>query len=135
MEQEYFLHSPSKMVGVKDILYQYLLKIKGCAVGCLSCSVRLYSSVYHMNQMAVSASICNETFSCVANNIEHYYEIPVIHQLYVNLSTKQTSSNSNPDLYCTAVAYQQIQLRTEDREWGSGGGSPLPPSQGFWRQL
>jgi len=23
----------------------------------------------------------------------------------------------------------------EDREWGSGGGSPLPPSQGFWRQL
>jgi len=23
----------------------------------------------------------------------------------------------------------------EDRERGSGGGSPLPPSQGFWRQL
>ena len=23
----------------------------------------------------------------------------------------------------------------EDREWGSGSGSPLPPSQGFWRQL
>jgi len=30
---------------------------------------------------------------------------------------------------------QQIQLRTEDREWGSGGGSLLLPSQGFWRQL
>jgi len=28
--------------------------------------------------------------------------------------------------------FQQIQLRTER---GSGGGSPLPPSQGFWRQL
>ena len=23
----------------------------------------------------------------------------------------------------------------EDRERGSGGGSPLPPSQEFWRQL
>jgi len=34
--------------------------------------------------------------------------------------------------------FQEIQLRTEDRgqrERGSGGGSPLPPSQGFWRQL
>jgi len=30
---------------------------------------------------------------------------------------------------------QQIQLRKEDRERRSGGGRPLPPSQGFWRQL
>ena len=30
---------------------------------------------------------------------------------------------------------QQIQLRTEDRERGYGGGSLLSPSQGFWRQL
>ena len=30
---------------------------------------------------------------------------------------------------------QQIQLSTEDREQGPGGGSPLPPSHGFWRQL
>jgi len=22
----------------------------------------------------------------------------------------------------------------EDREWGFGSGSPLPPSQGFWKQ-
>ena len=50
------------------------------------------------------------------------------------------------DRPCAAVAYpgilfggeggfQQIQLRTEDGERGSGGVSPLPPSQGFWRQL
>ena len=31
---------------------------------------------------------------------------------------------------------QQIQLRTEDRENGDlGAVAPLPPSQGFWRQL
>jgi len=42
--------------------------------------------------------MCNETFSYVTNNIEHYYEIPVIRQLYENLSTKQINSNANPDL-------------------------------------
>jgi len=30
---------------------------------------------------------------------------------------------------------QEIQLRTDDTERGSGDGSPIPPSQGFWRQL
>ena len=30
---------------------------------------------------------------------------------------------------------QQIQLRIEDRERESRGGSPLPPRQGFWSQL
>jgi hypothetical protein len=34
------------MAGVKDVLYQYLLKIEGHADGYVICSVGLYSSEY-----------------------------------------------------------------------------------------
>jgi hypothetical protein len=57
----------------------------------------------YLSQTAVSASIYNETFSHLTNNIEHYYDIPVIHQLYENFSTKQISSKANPELYCSVA--------------------------------
>jgi len=40
-----------------------------------------------------------------------------------------------PGILFRGRGVQPIQLRTEDRERGSVGGSPPPPSQGFWRQL
>ena len=78
-------------------------------------------------------------WSTGSNRLATYgVQVQSVHVHRVTYSTEPDDSRCKPVAYPGILfgrGVQQIQFRTEDTERGSGCGSPLPPSQGFWRQL